>query len=125
MWTYLKDDNEVNISDYDAEDSDMNPSSVYKMWEKGYKYRLAEQAEIAGKKYSVIELTPEDKDNQIFKVKLWVDANSTIKQWKMFEKSGNRYTYEISSFKENVPVTNATFKFDKAKHPGVHVEDLR
>lgn len=126
MWTYLKEDNEVNISDYDAEDSEMNPASIYKMWEKGYKYRLIEETELEGKKYNLIELTPEDKDNQIFKVKLWVDVNnSTMKQWKMFEKSGNRYTYVIKTFKENVPTTASTFKFDKTQHKGVIITDLR
>lgn len=126
MWTFLKEDNEVNISEYDPEDSEINPSNIYKMWEKGYKYRMIDTDAIDGKKYNVIELNPEDKDNQIFKVKLWVNPSDyTIKKWVMFEKSGNRYTYEISAFKANVAVTANTFKFDKAKYPGVHVEDLR
>jgi len=126
MWTYLKEDNEVNISDYDAEDSEMNPAGIYKMWENGYKYRLLDQVALDGKKYNLIELTPEDKSNQIFKVKLWIDVNnSTMKQWKMFEKSGNRYTYIIKTFKENVPTTSSTFKFDKAQHKGVIITDLR
>ena len=37
VWTYLKEDNEVNISEYDSEESDMNPANIYKMWKKGYK----------------------------------------------------------------------------------------
>lgn len=126
MWTFLKEDNEVNISEYDPEESEINPSNIYKMWEKGYKYRMLDDENIGGVKHFNIELNPEDKNNQIFKVKIWINANDySIKKWIMFEKSGNRYSYEISQFKPNVSISSTTFKFDKAKFPGVHVEDLR
>lgn len=126
MWTFLKEDKEVNVSEYDPEESEINPSNIYKMWEKGYKYRMIDTEAIDGVKFHVLELNPEDKSNQIFKVKLWINPSDyTIKKWVMFEKSGNRYTYMISSFKANVAVSANTFKFDKSKFPGVHVEDLR
>ena len=89
-------------------------------------YRLLGQETFEGKKYDVIELTPEDVSNQMFKVKLWISpANYTIKQWMMFEKSGNRYTYVINNFKENISLSTSSFKFDKSKYPGVLVTDLR
>ena len=126
MWTFLKEDNEVNVSEYDPEESEINPSNIYKMWENGYKFRLLDTEAINGVKFHLIELNPEDKSNQIFKVKLWVNpTNYTIKKWVMFEKSGNRYSYIINSFKANSALASNTFKFDKAKYPGVHVEDLR
>ena len=62
----------------------------------------------------------------MFKVKLWVNPSDyTIKKWVMFEKSGNRYAYIISKFNSKPLTTVSTFKFDKTKYPGVHVEDLR
>lgn len=126
MWTYLKEDNEVNISDFDPDDNEMNPSYIYKMWEKGYKYQMAESETIAGKKYDVVELNPINTDDQFFKVKIWINPTDyTIKKWQMFEKNGNRYAYEISLFQANVAITASTFSFDKSKYPGVHEEDLR
>ena len=126
MWTFLKEDNEVNISEFDPEESEVNPSNIYKMWQKGYKYRMIESEVLGGIKYNLVELTPEDKNNQIFKVKLWVNpSNYTIKKWVMFEKSGNRYSYEVSKLNLKPAITSSTFKFDKSKYPGVHVEDLR
>ena len=126
MWTYMKEDNEVNVSEFDPEESEINPSNIYKMWEKGYKYRMLDTDAIDGVKYNLIELSPEDKANQIFKVKLWVNpSNHTIKKWEMYEKSGNRYTYTISKFNSKPTISSSTFKFDKTKYPGVHVEDLR
>lgn len=52
-------------------------------------------------------------------------ATSIVKGWKIFERNGNRFTYTISNFKPNAPVSNSMFKFDKSKHPGVDEEDLR
>ena len=60
MWTFLKEDNEVNISEFDPEESEINPSNIYKMWEKGYKYRMLDSETINGVKFHVVELNPED-----------------------------------------------------------------
>ncbi|MCK7553823.1 hypothetical protein MKQ70_01895 [Chitinophaga sedimenti] len=44
---------------------------------------------------------------------------------KMFEKNGNKVTYEITNFTPNAAVTEGTFTFDAKKYPGVEVVDLR
>ena len=38
---------------------------------------------------------------------------------KVFETSGNTYTYGISNFKTNNPLADNMFMFDKSKYPGV------
>ena len=74
----------------------------------------------------VIELSPEDRNNPIFKVRMKVSkADKSVKSWQMFKKNGNQYTFYIKKFQPN-PSTNAgTFAFDKAKYKGVKVVDLR
>ncbi len=43
----------------------------------------------------------------------------------MFDKSGNRYIYDITEFKILNDIKDAFFHFDKAKYNGVEVVDLR
>jgi outer membrane lipoprotein carrier protein len=127
IWTYLKDANEVQINDYDAKAMDVNPSEIFTMYEKGYLYTYSGEETINKKVYHLIELTPTDKKQNVFKVKLYVDkANNTLFRSKLFEKSGNIYTYEILSQEPNLKLDDAVyFSFDKTKYPKVTVVDLR
>ena len=125
-WTYLKNENEVNISDSDPDSQEMSPSMIYTMYKKGYKYAYVNQVQEGGEALDVIELTPENRQNEIFKVRLKVRKKDTsVKSWQIFKKSGNQFTYNISKFVPNPAVTASTFAFDKAKYKGVKVVDLR
>jgi len=125
-WTYLKNENEVNISDSDPDDQEMSPSQIYSMYKKGYKYAYIEQAKDGADVVDVIELTPEDRKKDVFKVRLKVrKSDASVKSWQMFKKNGSRYTFNIKNFKANPPIDANTFAFDKAKYKGVKVVDLR
>lgn len=126
VWTYMKAENEVNISDSDPDDQQISPSQIYTLYKKGYKYTYVQEARENGVLCDIIELSPEDRTNQIYKVRMVVSkADKSVKSWKMFKKNGNRYTVTIKKFQPNVPVDATTFTFDKSKYKGVKVIDLR
>ncbi|GAA4350241.1 hypothetical protein GCM10023185_07830 [Hymenobacter saemangeumensis] len=125
-WTYLKNENEVNISDSDPDTQEMSPSQIYTMYKKGYKYTYVQEVKEGGEALDVIELSPENRQNDVFKVRLKVRKKDTsVKSWQMFKKNGNRYTFLIKDFKPNPAVDANTFAFDKTKYKGVKVVDLR
>ena len=125
-WTYLKNENEVNISDSDPDSQEMSPSQIYTMYKKGYKYTYVQQLQEGGEALDVIELSPENRQNDVFKVRLKVRKKDTsVKSWQVFKKSGNQYTFYIKRFMPNPPTDANTFAFDKAKYKGVKVVDLR
>ncbi len=126
IWTYMKDVNEVNISDFDPDDQEMTPNQIYSLYKKGYKYYYAGEAKEGGEAVHVIELTPEDRQNQVFKIRMHISKkDNTLKSWKMFRKNGNRYTYTIKKFTPNPTLEANYFAFDKSKYKGVNVVDLR
>ncbi len=126
MWTYLKDVNEVTITESDAEAEAMSPGKIFEMYKKGYKYALAGSEKRDGINYHVIELSPEDRSNPVFKVRLFINQkDKTLKSWQMFRNNGNRYTYTIKKFEANPTLAADTFSFNKAKYKGVSVVDLR
>jgi outer membrane lipoprotein-sorting protein len=51
--------------------------------------------------------------------------NLTICSTKVYEKTGNRYTYSVSNMNTSSIVPDNTFLFDAKKYPGVEVVDLR
>ncbi|WP_192821768.1 outer membrane lipoprotein carrier protein LolA [Rufibacter sp. LB8] len=126
IWTYMKKENEVNISDFDPEEQELTPDQIYNLYKKGYKYVHSGEEKIAGETVHVIDLTPDDRNNQVFKVRLHISKkDNSLKSWKMFRKNGTRYTYTIKKFTANPPVNASTFTFDKTKYKGVKVVDLR
>ncbi len=125
VWMYLKESNEVNISDYEPEQEAITPTNIYTIYKKGYKYSYVEQKKEGGQLYDVVDLTPENKNNQIYKIRMMVNRKDrSVKNFKTFEKNGNRSYYVISKFTPT-EVDDKTFVFDKNKYKGVEVVDLR
>ncbi|MGV3589634.1 MAG: LolA family protein [Adhaeribacter sp.] len=126
IWTYMKSDNEVNISENDPDDQQMSPNAIFTLYQKGYKYAFVEEMRESGQTYNIIELSPLDKNNSVYKVRLQINKrDNSVKTWKMFRNNGNRYTYTIKSFNPNPVVDVNYFAFDKSQYKGVKVIDLR
>lgn len=127
VWTYIKDVNEVQVSKYNPDEQTISPAKLFtNFYDKEYKYKYAGTRKVKGKTADVIELTPTAGGKQFSKVELLVDSKTnTILGGTLWEKNGNEFQYEVSNFTPNAPIDDATFVFDKKKHPGVEVVDLR
>jgi outer membrane lipoprotein-sorting protein len=125
IWTYEKAANEVTINKIDPTANSITPQKLFtNFYDKDFLYKLNGIVKEGGKNLQEIELTPIDKSKPFFKVLVYVDK-STIYTTKVFEKTGNRYTYSISNMKTNGVISDDTFVFDVKKYPGVEVVDLR
>lgn len=127
QWTYLKKDKEVQVGDAPkGTDGVSNPSQIFTIYEHGYKYLYTGEQKIGGKAYQVIDLTPENEKQNIFKVRLLIDkAKKQIYSAQLFDKNGNKYNYTVRSFTPNAQIADATFAWDAKGHPGVELVDLR
>ncbi len=126
VWTYLPSAKEVNVDNFDPGSDEVNPTKIFDMYKKGFKYLyLADKTE-GGVVCEEVDLVPEKKDAQYFKIKMMiVKKDKSIQSWTMFDKSGNRYKYTITKFVPNVKVDDDFFTFDPKKYPGIEVIDLR
>lgn len=125
IWTYEKSANEVTINKIDPTANSITPQKLFtNFYDKDFLYKLNGTVKEGAKNLQEIELTPIDKSKPFFKVLVYVDK-ATIYTTKVFEKTGNRYTYSINNMKTNGAITDDTFVFDAKKYPGVEVVDLR
>ena len=125
IWNYDKSSNEVTINKFDPSANSLTPQKLFtNFYDKDFLYKLNGTVKEGGKNRQEIELTPIDKSKPFFKVMLYVDQ-STIYTTKIFEKTGNKYTYSVSNMKTNENIPDASFVFDAKKYPGVEVVDLR
>ncbi|MEQ7801253.1 outer membrane lipoprotein carrier protein LolA [Pedobacter sp. ASV1-7] len=126
LWTYLKEEKEVQVTDVNTSDEALNPAKIFTIYEKGFKYLYTGDKKVGAKVYQIIDLTPTDINKSYFKIRLTIDkAAKQIASALIFEKNGNKYTYDVKSFVANAKVPESIFTFDAKKFPGVEVVDLR
>ena len=125
-WTFLKESNEVQISESKAVEGAISPTNIFTMYEKGFKTKyIGDKKEKSGT-VQQIELKPDDTKKNYFKILLHIDkAGQFVKEAKIYETSGAILTYSIVKFTPNSPVNDNMFVFDAKKYPGVDVIDLR
>lgn len=128
LWTYNKKSNEVSISDPKEMDETLDPANLFNVYEKGFKSQfVGEKADAGGVMVQTIKLFPLDPTKKPYHtVVLTVDKNKLEpKSVEMLYKDGNVVTYDLKKFTPNAEMVDALFTFDKAKYPGVEVNDMR
>jgi outer membrane lipoprotein carrier protein len=124
--TYIKESNEVNVSNFDPAEEGINPAKIYTIYKKGYKYTFVEEQKAGAAVYEVIELTPEKTSSQIAKLRITVDKkDKSVKNWKITTKDGKRQTFKVDKFVAMKGLSDTFFDFNKTQYPGVEVVDLR
>lgn len=126
-WTYLKQVNEVQVTDYDANSQTLSPAKLLtNFYDKEYNYKYAGLRKIEGKTCHVIELKPRSSDKQFSKVELAIDKeDNTIVGGQIWEKNGNQYRYTLTNYKTNIPLKDELFSFSTKEFPGASEVDLR
>lgn len=126
QWNYLKDDQEVQLSDVDNSSDALNPAQIFTMYEKGYTSTYAGESKTGTKVYQLIDLKPVNTSKSYNRVRLNIDkAAKQVAKVLVYDKNGSKYTYTVNSFVPNVKMPASTFTFDAKKYPGVEVVDLR
>jgi outer membrane lipoprotein carrier protein len=127
IWTYTKDAQEVQISNYNPAEHTMSPAKLFtNFYDKEYGYSYKGERKEQGKNCDVVELTPNDRSKSFQKIELMVDkSTSLIVGGNIWEKNGNKYQYAITGFMANANVPDSDFTWDPKAHPGVEVVDLR
>jgi outer membrane lipoprotein-sorting protein len=129
-WTILKDASEVQINSIESKEKEtgINPSNIFTMHEKGFKYEFVkEEKQKNGAVYQIIKLFPEDvkKKNYHTAVLTINKDKSQIVSIKILGKDGTDMTYLVKSFVANSVVPETMFVFNDKNYPGYEVIDLR
>lgn len=127
IWSIDKGAKEVSISNLDQSGSTLTPQKLFtSFYDNDFLYILNGDKKIGNTVVHEVELTPRDKSRPFHKVYLFIDKKTNVPvSTKVFETSGNRYTYTFSGLTTNGNVADALFVFDKKKYPGLEVVDLR
>ena len=127
IWTVDKSANEVQITKFDGSANTITPQKIFtNFYDKDFLYKLNGETKQGSKMLQEIELTPVDKTKPFFKVLVEVDKKTqSIVSTKVFQKTGDRYTYTITGLKTNINLADGLFVFNATDYPKVEVIDLR
>lgn len=127
VWNYMKEANQVTISTAgDEEQGVIDPNTIFNVYQQGFNYRFLEEKTVSGKSISYVELLPVDKTREYVKMVAGVEKDRQL----LFSlvthgKDGNLYGIYINDFKNNQPVSDTEFTFNKSAYPGVETVDFR
>jgi len=126
QWSVLIELGEVQISDVNPNDISINPSNIFSFYNKGYKMNLTGEAKLGSSSLYVIELTPEDKNQNISNIQMRINkGDHLIYDATVSDKNGNKHTYTLSNTEVNRSFSPGIFSFYKHNYPGIEIIDLR
>jgi outer membrane lipoprotein-sorting protein len=127
-WTYLKDAEEINITDNaDNQAAMMNPKTLLKDYKTNFKVKYVAEKFEANRPLVEIDMTPKVIEGKKYtKITLKIDkTKKQIYSVRYVGKDGVSYLIEISKFVENPAITDAEIKYSSSLYPGAEVIDMR
>ncbi|MBN1199426.1 MAG: outer membrane lipoprotein carrier protein LolA [Bacteroidales bacterium] len=125
VWTYIGESNEVQINEMDTRKEAITPTNILTSYNANYQSRMIQDNDAADPNLQAVELIPFTQGN-FEKVIVIIDTKlKQIKSFKLFDKSGNVFTYKVTRFQTDVPVKNSDFIFNEANYKGIEVIDMR
>jgi len=125
-YTFLKDSEEVNISEPEDDDSELaNPAKVFDLYKNGFDYSLVKVYKRSGIDVAEIVLIPKE-ERDYSKVILIIDNKTfNVVSFTSVGKDGNNLVLKMSKLETNQNFDDSHFVFDIKANPNVEVVDMR
>lgn len=126
-WTYLKDANEVQIDVQKADETNISPTNIFTIYQKGWTSKFISESAEGKSTVQNIELIPTDpKGKNIFKIKLKINKSErNIASAIIYDKSGSIQNINVDKLIADGGSEDALYTFNAAKYPGAEIVDLR
>ena len=122
MWTYVHDNEEVNISEPSASQvAKINPYSFLNMYKQGYDVAFGGNTS----EYFEVVLTAVDAKASVKKMIVRVNKKTNAPTYVMMGSTKADMEISVLSYKKGTKQPDSAFKFDKKKYPKVDIVDLR
>jgi len=126
-YSYIKDAEEVNISEVDEEDESMlNPAKIFDLYKTGFNYKLVKEWNENGKAVAEIELIPTDEAVEYKSAIVKIEkSTSHILSFTTIGVEGNNVTIKLLKLIKDRDFNKEHFVFDSKANPDVEVIDMR
>ncbi|HYQ57629.1 MAG TPA: outer membrane lipoprotein carrier protein LolA [Draconibacterium sp.] len=127
IWNYMEDGNQVTISNIDDAGSElMDPSSLFSIYERGFKSEFVDEKAEDGKTLYNINLYPDSDTYDVTKIEVAIDkAEMMIHSATLHSTDGNLYGILVKEMATNSDYNDSEFEFDASQYNDVEVIDFR
>lgn len=127
LWNYMADGNQVTISNIEDSDSElMDPSTIFNIYEKGFRSKYVDEKKKGNKTLYEIELYPDKEKYDVTKIALYIDkSNMMINSAQLFGTDGNLYGVEVTGMVTDTALPDSYFVFNTADYEDIEIIDFR
>lgn len=125
VYTILKEDEEVQVTEYDEEEEDqgLTPSSIFTLYQKDHSYKLGQSKKMDGRSIQYVILKPVASE-EVKEIKVGIEKES--KQIVSLEQTGTNgtiTTFKITNYVPGKELPSGYFSFNKNNYPGYYIAD--
>lgn len=127
VWTYLPEDNECYIDLLEDLDNALNPSEIFILWKKGFKFNYINKTVINNQTIHKIKMFPSQPDKSNFHT-IIINVNESLKsisEASVKTKDGVTIKTTISNLTSNPKINTKQFSWDADSHPNTDEIDNR
>lgn len=127
QWVYVKDTEEVNISNPSGEElQGISPSALFNIYKTGFNLVYKGEKRANARNMLEVEMTPIKKGSDVSKIIVQIDKASNIfSKITIVYKSGLQNILSIKKYQTGVELADTMFSFDKKNYPRAEIVDLR
>ncbi len=131
LWYYLKAANEVQINDYEGDESGemgiVSPKDLLRQYKSGlFEFAFVKKTKKNAHETVEIQFKPTDEFSDYSKLLITIDKTlHSIVRIKAFGKDDSIYTMNVKKEQFAISYPEEYFIFDPDKFPGIYIEDLR
>lgn len=129
LYTYNSEEDEVTVEKPNPHDNSMlsNPSRFFRLSGEDFRFAYKGRAADGGKTVELVELIPKAADAGYHSIRVKIEPSTGLPGRIEYyaDSASPPVEIRIGKITPNVPVSAATFTFDKSKHKGVEVIDFR
>jgi len=128
VWTYFKDEDEVQITEVDPEESEFSPSKIFSIYKNDFRYESHGSLQLEGIACYEIELRPKDAESPYYRFLMTVEKSTkNIRKIILSDKNKTDFIYQISKIERmgKNDLDDSFFMFDSEQHKNVEQIDLR
>lgn len=126
VYTIIPEDEEINISNYVAEDeNNITPSKMFTFYQDGYNFDWDITQNVNGRTIQYVKLTPKDSEAEVKNILLGIDKETkNIYNLIQTQPNGTKITITVKSFKTNQSLAQNLFTFDESRYSNYYINRL-
>lgn len=127
IWNYMKEGNQVTISNIDDAGSDlMDPANLFNIYEKGFQSKFVEEKTENGTTVYVIDLLPETDEHDVEEIRITINKSTMMLQSaSLLSTDGNTYGINVKKLETDTELAETDLAFKSENYPDLEIIDLR